>query len=89
MIKVTMQTNVLVYIPLNDCGTYFTPTITYEQFKEWVEAKNIKEFVFRPCDFRDDHEYKTLYKHRVAMVEALGFTVTESGTVHHYLKASK
>ena len=76
-IRVTMQKNVLVRTSER------VLTMTHKGFIEWLSDSNVSEFVFRPGDKND-----SIAVRRTNSITNAGYTVAESGEVHHYMKAN-
>lgn len=76
-IKVTMQKNVLVRTNEK------VLTMTHRRFIQWLSDNNVSDFVFRPGDKGD-----SIAVSRANSIRKAGYTVAESGEVHHYMKAN-
>ena len=78
MIKITLQKDVIIRTESQAI------TLNHTQFKQWLLDNKIAEFVFRPGDKSDTG----LSNQRIKRILGLGYSVTESGQSHHYMRAT-
>ena len=81
-VTATFQKKVLVNVMNND-GSGFYRTFSFEQFFEWLDDEAIQNFSFRPAN----HDQPDLIQSRTKQVENAGFIVKESEDKQHYLYA--